>query len=71
MIYVLLIANLIVTSLAAAYFVDYVRKVKETAIITRHIRDELKGFKAEILHHINHLTVRKRPAERHREQRGN
>ncbi len=42
--------------------------LKLTARRTLLTREELTAYKEEILHHIHHLTVRKRPAERAREQ---
>ena len=39
-----------------------------TAKRTVLTRLEVTAYKEEILHHINHLTVRKRPSERAKEQ---
>ena len=44
---------------------ELLRLTARRALLTRQ---EVTAYKTEILHHIHHLTIRKRPAERAREQ---
>ena len=44
---------------------DLLRQTANRALLTRQ---EVTAYKVEILHHINHLTVRKSPGERAIEQ---
>lgn len=57
-------------AITLGFVVDYSERLNLAIRISRLTRDEVTAYKKEILHHINHLTVRKRPAERAREQRG-
>ncbi len=53
------------------FVADYFRKLDLAIRVARLTRQEVAAYKKEILHHINHLTVRKRPSERAKDQRGN
>ena len=71
----IMIAILIVASatlgfvvIGVGFVVDYSKKLDLAIRLDRLTRQEVAAYKTEILHHINHLTVRKRPAERAKEQ---
>ena len=66
-----MIAILVVASMALGFIVitlgfviDHTIVAQLTARRMRLTREEVAAYKREILHHINHLTVRKRPSER-------
>ena len=70
MIAILVIAsvNLAFFVIVAGFLVDFWPDIYVAGHLARLNREETAAFKAEVLHHINHLTVRKRPAERAKEQ---